>query len=172
MLDALVADIRAREGHHAAGCLGMARLCSVLVRGGHGELALQVASAPEAPSWEHWRRSGHRTLLEMWIDPVRSRAHYFQGAGLRFVEDDLVGLTRIEDAWRRFRLAPTVVDGLDAVSAHRRAAGGEIRAGWRREGEEIRLDLRVPPGSTAEVVLPDGRRDEVGPGESSWRWRG
>lgn len=60
VLDALVADIEARDGHHNCGCLGMARLCSVLVRHGRTDLALRVASHPEAPSWEAWRRAGPR----------------------------------------------------------------------------------------------------------------
>lgn len=166
VLEALVGDIRARGGHHHVGTMGMARLCSVLVRGGYGELALEVATNPQPPSWEVWRRAGHSTLLEMWADPVRSRAHYFQGAGLRFVEDDLVGLERTADGWARFRVAPQIVPGIDHVSARRATDdGGVIRAGWRRQGDEVLVEVTVPNGAHAEVLLPDGRTIDAGPGE-------
>jgi alpha-L-rhamnosidase len=186
VLGHLVEDLRRRGDHHDVGCLGMARLCSVLVRHGQGGLAMRVATNPTAPSWEVWRRAGHGTLLEMWIEPVRSRAHYFQGSGVRFVDEDLVGLTRLADGWRRFRLAPQIVDGIDRVEARRTTAdGGEIRAGWHvldgAEGEagsggesgmggrRWRLAVTVPERAVAEVLLPDGRTEELaGPTAGEW----
>jgi hypothetical protein len=33
----------------------------------------------------------------------------------------------------------------------------------------LRLDVDVPPDSTAEVRLPDGRAVEAGPGHHTWR---
>jgi alpha-L-rhamnosidase len=145
VLEHLVGDLERRGDHHDLGCLGMARLCSVLVRNGHGALAVRVATNPTPPSWEVWRRAGHQTLLEMWIDPVRSRAHYFQGAGIRFIEEDLVGLTRIEDGWRRFRVAPRVVDVVERVEARRTTAdGGEICAEWQVLAQPA-VDAACPP---------------------------
>ncbi|WP_133249836.1 family 78 glycoside hydrolase catalytic domain [Brachybacterium endophyticum] len=168
----LVEDIRSRGGHHDAGCLGMARLCSVLVRAGRPDVALEVATNPTAPSWESWRQSGHRTLLEMWTDPVRSRAHYFMGAGIDVLARDLVGLERTSPHWRRFRVAPTLVPGLADISA----SHGGIHAGWSwADGSDgttgtggAVLRVSVPEGSIADVVLPDGRVAEVGPGEHTW----
>jgi len=164
VLESLVADIEARGDHHNVGCLGGARLYSVLVRNGHGDLALRVAGNPTGPSWESWRLAEHQTLLEMWVDPVRSRAHYFHGAGLRFVEDDLVGLRRLTPAWTRFEVAPHIVEGLDHVSCHR----GPIEAGWELGDRTVTVRVLVPDGATADVVLPSGARHQVGPGYNEW----
>jgi len=160
----LVADIDARGGHHNVGCLGGARLYSTLVRLGRGDLALQIATNPVGPSWESWRLAGHQTLLEMWAEPVRSRAHYFHGAGLRFVEDDLVGLRRAASAWTRFEFAPCFVEGLDHVECTR----SKITAGWRRTNGRVLVRLEVPAGAVADVTLPGGGTYEVGAGSHQW----
>lgn len=164
VLGHLVDDIESRGGHHHVGCLGGARLYSVLVRNGRGDLALRVATNPTAPSWESWRLAGHQTLLEMWVEPVRSRAHYFHGAGLRFIEDDLVGLRRLAPAWTRFEFAPQIVEGLADIECRR----GPITAGWQRADGATTVRVCVPNGTSAEVLLPSGTRHEVGPGTHEW----
>jgi alpha-L-rhamnosidase len=175
VLAALVEDIEARGDHHDVGCLGMARLCSVLVRQGRADLALRVAGNPTAPSWESWRRAGHVTCQEMWVEPVRSRAHYFQGAGVRFLEDDLLGLARTADGWARFRLAPVLPAGVDSLAITRGTVRGDIIATVRRpdgvRAGHIEIELTVPPGSAATVVLPSGHGVEVGPGDHRWTVR-
>jgi alpha-L-rhamnosidase len=160
----LIDDIYARGGHHNMGCIGMSRLCSVLVRQGRGDVALTVATNPTGPSWEAWRRAGHETLLEMWTEPVRSRAHYFHGAGLRFVEDDLVGLRRLAPAWKRFEVMPALVDGLDHAECRR----SDIRAGWHRLGARVAVHVMVPDDAVAVVILPSGTTHEVGSGSHEW----
>jgi alpha-L-rhamnosidase len=47
---------------------------------------------------------------------------------------------------------------------------GTIESGWERVGDRFTLAVTVPPGTTAEVVLPDGSRYDATPGKSSWRW--
>ncbi|WP_227488097.1 family 78 glycoside hydrolase catalytic domain [Brachybacterium subflavum] len=176
----LVEDIRARGDHHDAGCLGMAHLGGVLVQAGRTDLALAVARNPAPPSWESWRLAGHRTLLEMWVEPVRSRAHYFMGAGVDFVARDLVGLHRTAPDWATFELRPVLVPGIDRLAVEHRG----IRAGWVQGADgdlcgdadgacdlgisRSTVHLTVPDGSRALVHLPDGRRLEVGPGEHRW----
>ncbi|MBK0330969.1 family 78 glycoside hydrolase catalytic domain [Brachybacterium sp. MASK1Z-5] len=176
----LIEDIRARGDHHDAGCLGMAHLGGVLVQAGRADLALAVARNPAPPSWESWRLAGHRTLLEMWVEPVRSRAHYFMGAGVDFVARDLVGLHRTAQDWAAFELRPVLVPGIARLAIEHRG----IRAGWEQGADEDQCDdadgtsdlhiprstvhLTVPDGSRALVHLPDGRRLEVGPGEHHW----
>jgi alpha-L-rhamnosidase len=176
----LIEDIRARGDHHDAGCLGMAHLGGVLVQAGRADLALALARNPAPPSWESWRLAGHRTLLEMWVDPVRSRAHYFMGAGLDFVARDLMGLRRTAPDWASFELRPVLVPGIERLAVEHRG----IRASWvqgdggdpdAREGgapdqgvPRVNLHLVVPDGSRALVHLPDGRRLDAGPGEHRW----
>lgn len=160
VLDSLLADLAARDGHHDVGCLAIAVLPSVLTRAGHGEAAMRMAAHPQAPSWEAWRRAGHSTLLEMWTEPVRSRAHYFHGSGAIWLSEDVLGLRRTGTAWSRFTVAPTVLPGLTWARGRR----GPIGVDWRIEDGSFRLAVTVPDGAEARVELPDGTAHEAGPG--------
>jgi alpha-L-rhamnosidase len=39
---------------------------------------------------------------------------------------------------------------------------------WRRNGARFDLEVTVPPGTTAEVVLPDGGRHDATPGRHAF----
>jgi alpha-L-rhamnosidase len=43
-----------------------------------------------------------------------------------------------------------------------------IESSWTLERGVLRLDVTVPPGTTAEVVLPGGQARRVGPGRHSF----
>lgn len=165
VLQHLVDDIAARDGHHHVGCLGMARLPSVLLRHGRGDVTMGLISAPSAPSWESWRLAGHQTLLEMWVDPVRSRAHYFHGAGIRFVEDDVAGLSLLEPDLRRVRIAPRDLPGVTEWTLTRR--GITVRRGADELGPALWVEL--PTGVSAEVMLGEQTHAQVG-GSARYPW--
>lgn len=161
VLDSLLADLAARDGHHHVGCLGIAVLPGVLTRAGHGAEAMRMATHPQAPSWEAWRRAGHSTLLEMWVDPVRSRAHYFHGSGAIWLHEDVLGLRRTGPAWSSFTVAPTVLPGLTWARGRR----GKISVDWAVRDRHFHLTVAVPADAQARVELPDGTVHEAGPGE-------
>ena len=47
-----------------------------------------------------------------------------------------------------------------------RAPTGASRSAGGYTASHVRLRVTVPPGTAADVVLPDGRRTETGPGTS------
>jgi alpha-L-rhamnosidase len=67
------------------------------------------------------------------------------------------------------RVAPRPGDGITAAEAEHVTPHGLAAVSWRRDGDTVALDVRVPEGCVAEVVLPAGRELEVGPGSHSFR---
>jgi alpha-L-rhamnosidase len=45
---------------------------------------------------------------------------------------------------------------------------GRIESSWRIDGEVVHLTVTVPPGTSAEVVLPDGARHEQAAGTTTY----
>ncbi|MET0662423.1 MAG: alpha-L-rhamnosidase C-terminal domain-containing protein, partial [Ilumatobacteraceae bacterium] len=41
---------------------------------------------------------------------------------------------------------------------------GRIESSWRLDGDRFTLTVTVPPGTTAEIRLPDGTSDDADPG--------
>jgi alpha-L-rhamnosidase len=44
---------------------------------------------------------------------------------------------------------------------------GRIESSWRLDSDVLHLTAVVPPGSTAEIVLPDGTTTEQAPGTTT-----
>jgi alpha-L-rhamnosidase len=67
------------------------------------------------------------------------------------------------------RVAPVPLPGFEHADATLRTPYGPAAAGWRREGDTVRVHAVVPPNSRAVVQLPDGTAPfEVGSGRHEW----
>ena len=71
---------------------------------------------------------------------------------------------------RRVRVGPWIGDGSDYARAHLDAGNGRVEVIWRLEGEGGVVDLTVPPGSVAELILPAGRSYVLTTGSHRWSW--
>ncbi|HET6938661.1 MAG TPA: alpha-L-rhamnosidase C-terminal domain-containing protein, partial [Nocardioides sp.] len=118
---------------------------------------------------------GATTLWERWdgVDgsgvPHESLNHYSKGAVISFLHRYVAGLQRLEPTWRRFRVWPRPGGGITSAGTEHVTPHGPAVVSWRLDGDGFGLDVRVPDGCVAEVVLPDGRELEVGPGSHSLR---
>jgi len=60
--------------------------------------------------------------------------------------------------------SPQLGGGLTAASAAHESPYGRIESSWRLDGDTFHLEVLIPPGTTAEVVLPGDHPRQVGPG--------
>jgi alpha-L-rhamnosidase len=119
---------------------------------------------------------GATTIWEMWhgIDehgvPNGSLNHVNLGAVLSFLHRYVAGIRTLDDGpgYRRFRIQPVLGGDLTWVRAAHDCPYGRVESSWRIEGNRFLLDVVVPPGTTAEVCLPDGRREDAAPGRSRY----
>lgn len=152
VVDSLVADIQSRGGHLNTGVLGSKYLLPVLTRHGHGALALEVATQTSFPSWGLWIESGSTTLWEHWKPESRSRSHFMFGTYEDWLFHDVLGVRPLEPAFRRFRVAPAELQGLDRASGTVPTPYGPIDISWERGAAARWLRIVVPTGCEAEVA--------------------
>jgi alpha-L-rhamnosidase len=81
-------------------------------------------------------------------------------AGLDLPEDPI----RDGTAYRRFRVRPRPGGGITWAHAAHESPYGRIEVRWSLEGERFELHVTVPPGTTADVTMPDGATRLLGPG--------
>jgi alpha-L-rhamnosidase len=161
-------------GHLATGFLSTGYLLPVLADGGHLGLAYELLRQDTAPSWLTMVDRGATTLWEHW-DGVDSRGvphgslnHYSKGAVATFLHRYVAGLRPAEPGYRRFEVRPRPGGGITSASARHIGPFGPIDLAWRVAGRSMELDVLVPGGSTATVVMPGGEPQEVGPGRHHW----
>jgi len=153
------------DTHLTTGFIGVKYLLPVLSKFGHSDLAYELAVETTYPSWGYMIARGATTLWELWQEKagpsMNSHNHamfgsigawFYQALGGINVESDGVG-------YRHIRIQPQVVRDLTYVSATVETLRGTVSSSWTHSPEVITLDVVVPVGSEADVVIP--REDEM-----------
>ena len=164
-------DLIALVGDHVGtGFLTTPFLLPTLADEGRPDLAFRLLLQETAPSWLSMMAAGATTIWENWEGAAEenpgSLNHYSKGAVVTFLHRYVAGIRPIdgEPAYRRFEIRPVPGGGLTWAEAELDSPYGRIRSAWRIEGESFDLEVDVPPGTEATVVLPDGSSVTVAPG--------
>ncbi|MEZ5165031.1 MAG: alpha-L-rhamnosidase C-terminal domain-containing protein [Acidimicrobiales bacterium] len=172
----LVELIRDAGTHLGTGFLATPDLLPVLADHGHLDVAYELLLQDTEPSWLTMIDRGATTVWETWngvdADGVahESLNHYSKGAVVHFLHTHTVGIQLVdgEPGYRRFRVEPRPGGGLTRAEAIHDSPYGRIRAAWEIDDGQFSLAVTVPPGTTAEVILPDGTTIAQGPGERDY----
>jgi alpha-L-rhamnosidase len=173
----LVDLIRAAGTHLGTGFLATPHLLPVLADTGHLDVAYELLCQDTVPSWLAMVERGATTVWEDWegidADGVAhaSLNHCSKGAVIAFLHA-YVGGVQLDDeqtAYRRFRIASRPGGGITWAEAVHDSPYGRIESSWRVDGNRFSLTTAVPPGTTAQVVLPDGTRHEQTPGAARYQ---
>ena len=156
------------------GFLSTGFLLPVLSAWGHDDLALDVLLQEEQPSWLGQVALGATTTLETW-DGVGSQNHYAYGAVGRYLYENLAGLRTLAPGWQKIEIRPLFTDRFDHIAAETMTPFGPVSSAWRRTQAGWALDISVPTGTEARLVLDgavslaDGSKIMALPsGQSSW----
>ena len=186
----------AQHRHLNTGFLATPYLLPVLAEAGHLDVAYELLLQDTPPSWLAMVDRGATTVWESWegIDddgePHASLNHYSKGAVISFLHTHTAGIQLLDDhpAYRRFRVAPQPGGGLTWAESVHDSPYGRIESSWRivpsgrgqagrgqagrgqagRGQDRFQLTVTVPPGTTAEIELPDGTRAEQHPGLATY----
>ena len=167
--DRLVQLIRAAGTHLGTGFLATPYLLGVLADSGHADVAYELLFSDSMPSWLYMIDRGATTIWERWngVDddgtPFESLNHYSKGAVISFLHRHVAGIRLLDDApgYRHFRVAPQPGPGIEWARAIHDSPYGRIESVREVERDGLSLTVEVPPGTTAEVVLPDGPTQSV-----------
>lgn len=158
----LVALVRAAGTHLGTGFLSTPFLLPVLTDNGHLDVAYELLFQDTLPSWLLMTARGATTVWEEWegidADGVAhaSLNHYSKGAVISFLHRYVTGLQILEPGYRRFRVAPQPGGGLTSARTHHDSPYGRIEIAWQLTGDDLHIDVTVPPGTDAQLVLPGG----------------
>ncbi|MFC5747435.1 family 78 glycoside hydrolase catalytic domain [Actinomadura rugatobispora] len=166
----LVELIRAAGNHPGTGLPATPLLLPVLAATGHADVAYDLLLQETSPSWLTVIERGGTTFWEEW-DGIAADGSTHQSLSLptratlvEFLHAHVAGIRPVGPGYRRFLVAPQPGGGLTWADARFDAPYGRIRSAWRIEDGAFSLTVTVPPGTTAEIVLPDGRRAEAAAG--------
>ncbi|MDP4883287.1 MAG: glycoside hydrolase family 78 protein [Opitutales bacterium] len=155
-LDHLLKDIEKHDGHLTTGIFGTRYMLDVLSREGAVEVANAMVNKRDFPGWGHMLENGATTLWEsLKYSEGKSHNHPMFGSVSQWFYNWLGGIEPAADAvgFDRIQLQPRFVEGLDWVNCSHRSVYGLIVCNWKREGDTVAIELRVPVNTTAVLDL-------------------
>lgn len=161
---ALVAAFAKADDHFDVGIFGFRHVLKALSRIGRSDLAFKALLQPTFPTPQDWVSDGSTTLWEDWKGRDGSRNHIMFGSFAAWAYGHLAGIRPLEPGYRRILFAPETVTALEHVTATVETPYGMVSSAWRRQGGEVSFVFFVPGGTTAELRLPHGLVETLGPG--------
>ena len=168
-----------RDGYRiSTGFVGTPLVTDALTNTGHLRQAGRMLQQTECPSWLYPITMGATTIWERWdsmfedgsINPgeMTSFNHYALGAVADWMHRAVAGLAPAEPGYKKLKIAPAPLPGLDWASTRHDTPYGAAAVEWRRADGRISITAQVPPNTSAAVRLPDGRRLTVAAGHHEW----
>ena len=151
-----------------------------LADNGKAETAFKTLLNTECPSWLYEVKVGATTVWERWdgLDengqcPIGNDGtggmisfnHYAFGAVGDFLYRRIAGIEPTSGGYKTFRIAPLLGGGITFAKGEVNTPYGLISSDWKLDGNNFVLRVKVPCGTVATIVLPDGKVSEVCGGE-------
>jgi alpha-L-rhamnosidase len=157
VLEHLVADIHAHADHVTAGDIGFHYVVRALTDYHRPDVLAAMFSRTDSPSYGYQLAQGATTLTEAWdANPNSSQNHFMLGHGEEWFYRGLAGfaLDMARGADDAIALRPSMLAGVEQASATHRTPMGEVRLAWNRIGEGAEVDVAIPAGARAQLLLP------------------
>ena len=117
---------------------------------------------PDYPSFYNFIKLGLTTIPESWrFDKSRSMNHDMYAGILEWYYRSVAGISNIEPGYKKIQIKPAFNLGLSEVKCSYESVRGTISSNWKKEGEKIILDIKIPVNTTAEVYIPAKKAQSV-----------
>jgi alpha-L-rhamnosidase len=179
--EALVRDIEKRGMHLSTGFVGTPYLLDVLTRFGRIDVAYALLMQKTFPSWLFPVTHGATTMWERWDGwtpekgfndaGMNSYNHYAYGAVGAWMYSTVAGidLDPQKPAYKSVLIQPRPGNGITWARAKLESIYGSIESSWRVEGGKLKLDVTIPPNTTATVRVPTSDGASVSEASESGR---
>lgn len=143
------------KGHLSTGLSGTYMMVQYLQDVGRDDLVYLFASKKTQPSWGYMIEQGATATWEHW-GGQRSRIHNcFNSIGSWFIQG-LAGIRpdTSRPGFKNAIIKPALLKELSYVEGSHDTAYGTIHSSWKRNGDTVTMNIRIPANSTATVHVP------------------
>ncbi len=160
----LAGMIRENGCHLSTGFIGSAYVWEVLSSHGYTSLVYDILLQEDCPSWlyeigrgattvwEHW--NGLKPDGSLWEPNMNSFNQLAFGSVGEWFYRGMCGIKPKEPGYRKFTVEPCVDGRISWAQGKIRTGWGDLSSRWELDGRNIKLELQIPAGTEAEVILP------------------
>lgn len=148
------------NSHLSTGIIGTKYIMELLTNNGASDLAYDIVTQTTYPSWGYMIENGATTLWELWQlrqgPSMNSHNHPMFGSVGSWLYKALAGINLAPGSvgFEKIRIVPQMVRDLHYAAGSTRTVRGEVSSSWSRDERSVRLEVVIPVGSEAEVVIP------------------
>ncbi|OGD26248.1 MAG: hypothetical protein A2V57_09555, partial [Candidatus Aminicenantes bacterium RBG_19FT_COMBO_65_30] len=148
------------DSHLTTGIIGTKYIMELLTRNDQSDLAYDIAVKTDYPSWGYMIANGATTLWELWQKregpSMNSHNHPMFGSVGSWLYKALAGINLAPGTtgFEKILIAPQTVRDLMHASGSTMTVRGEVACAWSRTERTIRVEVTIPGGSEAEIVIP------------------
>ena len=169
VLQNLINDIHQHGNRLTTGDIGNRYLFNALIHNDQQELLYQMLNHDDVPGYGYQIKLGHTTLTEQWNpEHGASMNHFMMGHLNNLLVPYILGIQRHGN---QTTIAPHPMGDLTWCRGTLESAFGEVAVEWHidytkgNNAKSITLDVAIPDGGSAVVVLPySGRKHTLAAG--------
>lgn len=164
VLDAIVADLQARDYQQTAGDVGFHYLVEALGRFGLSRVLEECLNRREEGSYGWIIDRGWLALPEAWnANTHASMNHCMLGHAQQWFYMDVLGIRQAADSvgFRELVIQPAIETDLEWARGHYDVPAGRVAVDWKKQDGQLQLNISIPANTTATVHLPAGKIAEV-----------
>lgn len=170
--DRLAELVKSNGNRLATGIAGVSHLLPILSKYGYEDVAYNLLMQTDYPSWGYsvvngatsiWERWNSYTKEEGFMNPtMNSFSHYANGSVGEWMFSDIAGIDVNKPGYRQFEIKPLIEAApFSAVSAEHKSINGMIKSAWKKNGNNVTINVTIPTNTTAEVYVPAVSVDAV-----------
>ncbi len=170
----LVADIEKHNWHLTTGFIGTKNMMLALAKLGRDDVAYRLIHNRTFPSWGFSIEHGATSIWERWDGwtpekgfqdaGMNSFAHYSFGAVYQWMVENIGGIHSDGPGYKHLVIAPAPDGKMTSAKTSYDSIHGLISTDWKLEKGKFKLDVTIPPNTTAQVIFPNGITKEIGSG--------
>ena len=148
------------DSHLTTGIIGTKYIFDVITAFGNSDLAYDILTRTDFPSYGYMIKNGATTLWELWQKregpSMNSHNHPMFGSAGAWFYRALAGINLAPDsqAFRKLIIRPQMVRDLTHASGSTYTINGPVSCSWQRTDRKIIVEVAIPMGSQAEIYIP------------------
>lgn len=162
----LVGAVQAQNGHVSTGMVTTHWLLPALTSIGRSDLAYQMLTKTDYPSWGYWISLGATTMLEHWdslnadgtpntsLVSMNSLNHANFGTCTEWFYWGILGIDLLQPGFTKILINPQPGGGLTSAQGYYDSVQGRIASAWQLTNNIFTLNVTIPANTTAEIHVP------------------
>ena len=157
------------------GFTGTPLILLCLFDNGMDDYAYRILFNEKFPGWIYCIKLGATTIWERWNSlledgtisgiGMNSLNHYAYGSVCETIFSRIVGLRNVCPGWKKVLIKPQINYRLKSITFSFESISGKFEICWKIQNEKFNLNVVIPNGVEAEIVLPNQKSYKVTEGK-------